>query len=129
MVDNAKIAEQNRVQDLPDKYLDCDPLPDVYDEKDITTFITQWRETKDKTLREAIDNCQIAENVIRSLQDISGEALAMHNQPKLEWCRKYTEILREIELRKFDEISAHILEYMERYTKLTEEEIAANKKH
>jgi len=67
MIDNAHIAAKARVQDLPEKYLACDPLPDVYNEKDITTFITQWKETKDKDLKSAIESCQIAENVIQSL--------------------------------------------------------------
>ena len=58
------------------------------------------------------------------MQTISGEALASHDMKKQQWCREYTEQLREIELRKFDEICAYILEYIEVYTKLTPEEIA-----
>ena len=54
---------------------------------------------------------------------MSGEALAMYSAAKLEWCRSYTEHLRKIELRKFDEICAHILDYMEVHTKLSPEEL------
>ena len=129
MVQNSKHAAKHRVQDLDEKYLACDPLPKVEDEKDITTFITLWKETSDANLKEAIDNCQIAENVIQSMQDISGEALSMYEKSKLDWCRDYTDQLREIELRKFNEICAHILEYMEVHTKLSSKEIDANKKN
>lgn len=61
------------------------------------------------------------------MQDMSGEALAMYNATKLEWCRGYTEKLRKIELTKFDQICAHILDYMEVHTKLTPEEIERNR--
>ena len=54
---------------------------------------------------------------------MSGEALAMYDAQKLEWCRGYTEKLRKIELTKWDEICAHVLEYMEVHTKLSPEEI------
>lgn len=80
MVDNSKRASNARVKDLDDKFLACDPLPNVEDEKDITTFITLWKETKDLDMKRAIENCQVAENVIQSMQEISGEALSMYEQ-------------------------------------------------
>ena len=52
---------------LQDKYLLCDSLPDPENEKDLTTFITMWREQKDKNLKECITNCQIAEDVLRNM--------------------------------------------------------------
>ena len=52
-----------------------------------------------------------------------GEALASYDNELLEWCRDYTDKLREIELRKYDEISAHIFEYIDVHTKLTKEEM------
>ena len=48
----------------------------------------------------------------------------MYDEKKLEWCRAYIEQMRAIELLKFDHICAHILEFIEFYTKLTPEEIA-----
>ena len=57
MIQKRFVASQSREKDLDDKYLECDPLPDPTDEKDLTTFITLWRENKDKTLKEACDNC------------------------------------------------------------------------
>jgi len=105
----------------------CSPLPDVDDERDITTFVSLWQSDKDKSLSEAIQQCQIAEDVITSMQNISGEAIAMSNYRKLEWCRDYTKQMRDIELKKWNDICAYVLEYMEQYTRLTPEEIEAQK--
>lgn len=112
---------------VQDKYLACDPLPDVDNERDLTSFITLWTEGKDKDLKSAIKQCQVAENVIKSMQDMSGEALAMYDQSQLNWCRSYTDKLRAIEITKFDQICSHILDYMEVYTTLTAEEEAKKK--
>jgi hypothetical protein len=54
MAENAKFAEKARIKPLPDKYLKCDPLPDVDDERDLTSFITLWSEGKDLDLAQAI---------------------------------------------------------------------------
>ena len=123
MGENLKMAQLGRVQDLDPKLIACDPLPDVDRETDLNYFITQWRETKDTDLKEAITSSQIAENVVRSMQVKKGEALAEYNTPLLDWCRDYTDRLRKIELRKFDEITAHVFEYMDVHTRMTAEEI------
>jgi len=124
MKENAQVAEKARVKDLPDKFLACNHLPDPYNERDLTSFMTLWSERPDKTLTEAIDNCQTAETVNSVMQDISGEAMAVGNTDKLAWCNKYIEGLRLIELRKYDEITSYIFEYMEMHSKRTPEEIA-----
>ena len=102
----------------------CDHLPDPYNESDLTSFMTLWSERPDKTLQAAIDNCQTAEKIISVMQDISGEAMAMNKMDKLAWCNYYIDELRKIELRKYDEITSHIFEYMEQYCKRSPEEIA-----
>ena len=57
MISKRKLAAESRIKPLDDKFLMCDPLPDPDDEKDLTTFITLWKESKDKTMKEAADNC------------------------------------------------------------------------
>ena len=42
--------------------------------------------------------CQIAENIIRSMQDKLGEAKAMYDHAQQEWCNEYIRVLRDIEL-------------------------------
>lgn len=94
MNSNAIFAAQARIVDLDVSYkkhpllifklliqaktLGCDPLPDVERETDLNTFITQWKETDSPDLESAALQCQVAENVIRSMQDKLGEARAMY---------------------------------------------------
>jgi hypothetical protein len=81
----------DRILPLPLKYKACDPLPDPYNERDMTSFMTLWAERSDKTLKEALDNCQIAEAVCQEMQNISGEAMANGDKDKLAWCNNYVE--------------------------------------
>ena len=126
MDDNLFSAQQARIQDLDPKLIACDPLPDVDRETDLNYFITQWRETKDEDLKFAITQAQIAENVVRSMQVKKGKALADYDHNTLAWCLEYTEKLRQIELMKFDEITAHIFEYIDKHTMMNEAEKKAN---
>ena len=127
MKDKRYMAKQSRKKDLDDKYLACDPLPDPEDEKDLNTFITLWKESKDATFKDAIDNCQMAENVIKGLNTILAEAIAQYDTQKIKSCQNYIKEIREITSEKFDHISAHVLTYIENYTKYTDEEIAAER--
>ena len=47
MIEKRALAKKSRKKDLDDKFILCDPLPDPEDEKDLTTFITLWKETQD----------------------------------------------------------------------------------
>ena len=64
MRQNAIYAAKARVKPLDQKYLACNPLPDPNNERDLSSFITLWKESKDADLASSIRNCQIAENVI-----------------------------------------------------------------
>jgi hypothetical protein len=105
MISKRALAIKSRIKDLDDKFINCDPLPDPNDEKDLTTFITLWREAKDQTLAEAARNCQIAENVIKAINLIYGEALSQYDHKKIKWCQDYIEEIRNIMITKYDEIS------------------------
>lgn len=124
MRQNSIYAAKARVRPLDDKYLACNPLPDPTNERDLTSFITLWKESQDKNLLDSVNNCQTAENVIVEMQNILGEALSMYDKPKQNWCRHYIEMMRAIQLQKFDDICSFTLEYIEHYTKLTAEEIS-----
>jgi len=49
------------------------------------------------------------------MQNIYGEALASYDEDRKERCKKYRDELRKISLRKFDEITAFMMEYIENY--------------
>jgi hypothetical protein len=57
MIEKRKTAKKSRVRDLDEKFLLCDPLPDPENEKELTTFITLWRESKDNQIVDAALNC------------------------------------------------------------------------
>ena len=50
----------------------------------------------------------------------------MFDRRQEEWCNQYIQMLRKIELEKFNEISAKVFEFMDVHTKLTPEQIAKN---
>lgn len=74
-------------------------------------------------MAECVDNCQIAENVIKQLQLKMVEAMSQYNYQVIEWCQNYIDELRVIMKHKYDSISSDILTYISNYTKYTEEEI------
>lgn len=83
-----------------------------------------WNELKDKTLEECVHHCQTSEEVIRQMQNILGNALSNYNASKVEWCNEYMNQMRQMIFEKYDDITSHILEYIEDYTKYTKEELA-----
>lgn len=83
MIDKRKNAKKSRKKDLDDKYLACDPLPDPENEKDLTTFITLWREQVDGSMEEAVNNCQTAEDVIKAINLLLAEAMAQYDYNKI----------------------------------------------
>jgi len=123
MIEKRRLAADSRIKPLDDKFLACDPLPDPENEKDLTTEITLWKERIDRTMAQAIDNCQKAEDVIKNINKILGEALAQYDYAKVAWCQKYITELRGITIGKYDDICAEILLYIENYTKYTDAEI------
>lgn len=72
---------------LDDKYLACNPLPDPENEKDLTTFISLWKDQNDKDLQLIVENCQTAEDVCKAINLLLAEAMAQYDFKKVEWCR------------------------------------------
>lgn len=87
---------------LQERYLSCDPLPNPENEKELTTFITLWKERKDTKLEDCIRRCQTAEDVIRDMQNIYGNALSNFNHDKVKWCQEYMDIMRNLIFEKYD---------------------------
>ena len=53
----------------------------------------------------------------------------MYDQAKLDWCNQYTQVLRGIQLQKYNEVSAKVFEFMDVHTKLSPAEIARNQEN
>lgn len=67
--------------------------------------------------------------MIKSINLILAEAKSQNDTVKINWCNRYIEELREITLRKFDDISVNILTYFEEYSKITDEERELERKN
>jgi len=91
----------------------------------LTSYICLWRESEDKSIEEAVENCQIGENVIHSINKILTEAQSQYDYTKIAWCEDYIKQIRDIINKKYDDISANILIYIEKYWSYTEEELEA----
>lgn len=84
MIEKRKLALMPRKEDQKfTKWLACDPLPDPEDEKDLNTFISLWEESKEKTMQEAVDNCQTSEDVIKSINLLLAEAMTQYDYAKI----------------------------------------------
>ena len=53
----------------------------------------------------------------------------MYDQAKLDWCNQYIQVLRGIQLQKYNEVSAKVFEFMDVHTKLSPAEIARNQEN
>jgi hypothetical protein len=57
------------------------------------------------------------------MQEKLGEAESEFDMRTVDWCNDYIEAIRKIELKKWEDVVAHILENIEVHTKLTAEEL------
>lgn len=123
MRDKRANAVKSRFKILDDKYLACDPLPDPENEKDLTTFITLWKESTDKDFASAAKQSQTAENVNKEIQLLLVEALTQYDHEKVKWCQQYIHDLRKIILTKYDDVCAYVFQYIDKFWSYTEDEI------
>jgi len=113
---------KKQVIDEWDKYIRCDYLPDPHDERDLTTFLRLWDETKDKSLDECIDNCATSEMINNKIFEIYYESRAEFKNEKAEWCEEYISKLKKMSRHKFDEITKLVMDNIEVYLFLSEDE-------
>lgn len=104
------------------KWVRCDALPDPTDERDITSFLRLWEESKDKSLAECIKNCDVSELINDKIYELYYEAKSEFNHEKAEWCEYYIDKMRRMCRYKFDEITKRTMDKIEVYLLLTEEE-------
>lgn len=122
MSDKRLNAKKSRFKILDDKYLACDPLPDPENEKDLTTFISIWKDSKDQDFKTAVDQSQTAENVNKEIQAILVEALSQQDYDKVKWSQQYIDDIRAIILEKYDEVCAYIFQYIDKFWSYSEED-------
>lgn len=70
---------------IGNKYLRCDYLPDPSEERDLTTHLRLWEESKDTTLTSCIHSCNIAEKINDKIYELYYEAISEFQHDKVEW--------------------------------------------
>jgi len=93
------------------KYLSCNPKPDVFQEAEVTTYLTNYTESnriKTLSIQGVIEDFQYTEGLIHDLNQVLMRAYADADTAKVEWCENYIQRLRDVSYRKLDEATAHM---------------------
>jgi hypothetical protein len=106
-----RIQAENHKRDDWNKYLLCDPMPDPYEEKQLTSYITLMSEKQVTDLEETLNLAQEAESIVKSMNKCYGETLEEYDTNKRTWCQAYISTLRSLSRRKIDEITARTMQY------------------
>lgn len=104
------------------KYLKCESLPDPTDERDLTTHLRLWEESRDNSLAKCIDNCKTAEQINDKIYELFYEAKAEFQKDRVEWCEYYADKMMKMNRIKFNEITKYIMDHIEEFTIYTEQE-------
>jgi hypothetical protein len=98
-----------------DKWLECNPLPDVAQESSLNTYLSMWREEDDAAnppnlrYRPLIESCSTTERVVDLLEEVNAEAREELQLKKNAWCGEFIHLLRNLTTLKLDQLTAQFL--------------------
>ena len=104
-----------------DKYLECNPLPDVSSESSLNTYLSMWREDDSESnppnirYKPLIDSCSTTERVVDLLEEAHAEAREEIQLPKCIWVTRFAQILRNLVGFKIDLLTAQFLARYDEY--------------
>jgi len=109
-----------------DKYLECNPLPDVSRESALNTYLSMWRDSavssEDESVnaplaryRQMIDGCSTTERVVDLMEESQAEAREEMQLAKSAWCQSFILLLRALSLAKLDALTAQFLARYDEY--------------
>ncbi len=64
----------------------------------------------------------MGEDIVKAITEILREAQAEYRTSKVKWCYEYIEKIRKMVGLKIDEFTGYVMEHVEEYLVLTEEE-------
>ena len=76
------------------KYLKWESLPDPTDERDLTTHLRLWEESRDNSLTKCIENWKTAEQINDKIYELFYEAKSEFQKDKIEWWEYYNHFNR-----------------------------------
>lgn len=97
------------------KFIECNPMPDPHIESQMNAYITLMAESKVNMLEQALDKCQEAEVVTKSILHSLADALEENDITRRNWCLSYINRIRGLSKRKIDEITAFIMQKADEY--------------
>lgn len=115
----AKIEEQQ----MFDKLLACDTLPDPRKENQLNEYLSMWNELKDKSIESCVQSCQVAYTVSKRILECLAEAQANRQYDQVAFCWKFISLLWSTTRIKYDEFSAYVIQHIDQYLIKSEKEI------
>lgn len=104
-----------------DKYLECNPLPDVSSESSLNTYLSLWREDDSESnppnirYKPLIESCSTTERVVDLLEEAHAEAREEIQLPKCIWVTRFAQLLRNLAAFKIDLLTAQFLARYDEY--------------
>ena len=104
-----------------DKYLQCNPLPDVTHEAELNTFLSLWRDapaassSPHSLLQPVVSSCSVSESIVQALSDAASAAREEHDLQLQSFLSHYASTLRELIVSKLDSLTSAFLSHSEQY--------------
>jgi len=107
--------ENRKLQDKVDwqKFVSCTSRPNVGFESEITTYLTTVQEEKLSKMEQALAKCRESEEIVDDLTEEYCKAREEGDLARQEWCLSYGKAIRDLEVQKLDDATAHLLQHIE----------------
>jgi cancer susceptibility candidate protein 1 len=96
------------------KFISCNSRPNVAFENEITTYMEMVREERVQRVEEAMQKCRESEEIVQDLMELYCKAREEGHSERQEWCMRYINAIRSLEIDKIDEATAYLLQYIEK---------------
>lgn len=108
--------EQSKLQDRISwqKFISCTSRPNVAFENEITTYMTMVREEPAHKMEDAMRKCHESEEIVGDLMELYCKAREDGDSARQEWCERYVQEIRKLEIEQIDEATAYLLQYIEK---------------
>ena len=103
------------------RYLECNPLPDVRYEAELNTYLSLWREAAAASaqphtlLQPVINSCSVSESIVSSLHDAASLAREEHDSATQRFLTCYQHTLRHLIATKVDQLTSAYLTHSDHY--------------
>ena len=103
------------------RYLECNPLPDVRHEAELNTYLSLWREAAATSaqphtlLQSVVNSCSVSESIVSALHDAASLAREEHDSSTQHFLTAYQHTLRHLIASKVDQLTSAYLTHSDQY--------------